>query len=136
MLGPDDFAGRWVLQRQIDDRFGGQTGEMSGEAVFSADADGLIYRETGQMRLGTGPLMTAQRRYLWRFGDDVEVLFDDGRPFHRFAAKGNGAGTDHPCGDDIYRVAYDFTAWPVWSAVWAVIGPRKDYTSQSRYLRA
>ena len=64
-----------------------------------------------------------------------EVAFHDGRPFHRFAAGESGAGTDHLCGADLYRVAYDWSAWPDWRAVWEVTGPRKDYRMESRYRR-
>lgn len=61
------------------------------------------------------------------------MFFDDGRPFHRFCLAQKAEGSDHPCGDDLYRVAYDFSDWPHWQAVWTVVGPRKDYTSTTRY---
>jgi len=110
---------------------------MSGKAVFSSDAPRrLIYDEVGELRLGRGQAMQAKRRYIWGFeASEVFVTFEDGSDFHRFVPQGAVAGTDHPCGDDFYTVAYDFTRWPSWSAVWTVKGPRKDYTSTSQYLR-
>lgn len=137
MLIQADFAGSWLLRRQIDDRLSKQTGEFSGSAVLTESAGGgLIYHETGTMKFGGGPAMIAERRYLWSFASDyVDVAFDDGRAFHRFVPFGHVAGTDHPCGADFYTVRYDFTAWPRWSAVWTVTGPRKDYVSVSQYER-
>jgi hypothetical protein len=137
MLTQADFAGSWLLRRQIDDRLSKQTGEFSGTAVLSKNAGGgLNYHETGTMVLGNGPAMTAERRYSWTFAaDHIDVAFDDGRAFHRFVPSGHVAGTDHPCGADFYTVRYDFTDWPRWSAVWTVTGPRKDYVSVSQYER-
>ena len=132
-----DFAGVWQVLRQITDRRAGQGGQFSGQAALTPDGpSGLRYAETGQMQIGTGPALRATRRYLWLFdGALVTVQFDDGRPFHHFTAMGLAAGTDHLCGDDMYRVRYDFTLWPDWTACWEVSGPRKDYRLESRYWR-
>ncbi len=138
MLTRADFAGTWLLRRQIDDRLSKQTGEFDGTATLSKDTNGgLTYFETGAMKFGGGPVMTAERRYLWAFeAGHIDVNFADGVPFHRFIPKGHVAGTDHPCGADFYTVRYDFRAWPEWSAVWTVTGPRKDYVSTSVYTLA
>lgn len=132
-----DFAGVWQLARVISDRLGGQTGRFDGQALLSPrGAGGLDYVETGRLRLGDGPVMTATRRYVWDFQAGlVQVSFDDGRPFHSFQPGVSGAGTDHLCGADVYRVTYGFADWPVWTAVWDVAGPRKAYTLNSRYWR-
>ncbi|WP_322892141.1 MULTISPECIES: DUF6314 family protein [unclassified Yoonia] len=137
MLGRDDFAGRWQVVRRIDDRHGRMQGEFTGVAEMQPVGDaGLIYTESGQMRIGTAPVMQAVRRYLWDFGEGlVTVRFEDGRDFHTFVPAGQAAGTDHPCGADHYRVVYDFTRWPLWRATWDVTGPRKDYTSVTDYSR-
>lgn len=137
MTAPDlmKFAGRWSLSRRIDDRLSGGTGTLTGVAEFTPQDGGLLYSETGQLRIGDAPPMEATRRYIWRAARDrIEVLFDDGRPFHFFTARGQGEGTDHLCGADLYRVSYDFTAWPAWTAEWTVSGPRKDYMMTSRYV--
>jgi len=137
ILSPKDFEGRWRLSRRIDDRLAGQEGILSGHVSFSnAGQNRLAYDEAGELRLGRSPAMQTKRRYLWRFeASDVVVTFEDGSDFHRFVPQGAVAGTDHPCGDDFYTVAYDFRRWPSWSAVWTVLGPRKDYTSTSHYQR-
>lgn len=136
MLGRDDFVGAWRLQRLIDDRMSAQTGDFQGTADLRVSEAGLAYSETGKMRLGAGPIMTAQRQYNWTFrSDSVVVTFEDGAAFHSFVPAGLAPGTDHPCGDDFYRVVYDFTDWPIWQTTWDVMGPRKDYTSVSTYQR-
>ena len=137
MLQPADFLGHWGVTRTIEDRHSNQTGRFDGEATFVQKSSGaLSYVETGQMRLGHGPSMTATRSYIWQFNDGrVDVFFEYGRPFHSFAPIGTSAGTDHPCGEDYYSVAYDFLDWPSWSAVWTVSGPRKDYTSSTIFKR-
>lgn len=94
----------------------------------------LICRETGRVSYGLAPEMAAESCYLWKFGTtEVEILFDDGRPFHRFVPMGLARGTDHRCGADLYRVAYDFSAFPRWEVRWEVRGPRKDYRLLGRY---
>ena len=137
MPGQSDFIGRWQLTRRIDDQFSGQIGQFDGVADFSPQgADGLTYHETGQMAYGAGPRMLAERRYQWRFDEDgVEVFFADGRPFHGFHTDRVTDRARHLCGADLYRVSYDFAAFPDWTATWTVEGPRKLYTSISRYCR-
>ncbi|MFN0115949.1 MAG: DUF6314 family protein [Paracoccaceae bacterium] len=130
-----DFAGRWLVERAIDDARAGQTGHFGGQATFTPDGEALIYEEEGTLRLGDAAPVHATRRYLWRQdGPDIAVLFPDGRPFHSFAPGAPGA--DHWCDPDSYRVAYDFARWPDWTARWRVTGPRKDYAMTSRYCRA
>ena len=62
--------------------------------------------------------MRAERRYLWRDGGagTIEVLFEDGRFFHRFDAEDPEPAAEHDCPPDRYRVRYDFRAWPRWRA--------------------
>lgn len=132
-----DFVGTWQVARAISDRLAGHAGRFDGQVEFSLHGqDGLYYIETGTLCLGDGPALTANRRYVWDFRDElVQVSFDDGRPFHSFQPGVSGAGTDHLCGADMYRVVYGFVGWPVWTAVWDVSGPRKDYTLESQYWR-
>lgn len=136
-MTPADFAGPWQIGRVISDHKAGQTGRFDGQAVLLPTSDaGLEYVETGLLRIGAAPVLTAARRYHWAFRDGlVAVTFADHRPFHSFQAGVSGAGTDHLCGADLYRVTYGFADWPVWTALWQVSGPRKDYTLDSRYWR-
>ena len=135
MLGPVDFEGKWHLERTIRDNLYGQHGTLVGQAVFSsASPNKLSYDEAGKLSLEAGGELEATRRYHWAFqAEEVVVTFADGSPFHQFTPAGHAAGTDHPCGEDFYQVRYDFMRWPVWTAVWTVHGPRKDYISTSSY---
>jgi Family of unknown function (DUF6314) len=133
-LHPDAeaLAGDWQIDRTILDFRTGQDGLFTGTGRFSPVPGGLDYAERGQIQMAGGPLLLAERRYLWRFDvGGIAVLFADGRPFHRL-----GPQAEHRCGDDHYHVAYDFGAWPAWQAVWRVTGPRKDYRLASAYTRA
>ena len=131
-----DFAGPWRVTRRIDDRLSGRPGRFEGTARLTPDGKGLRYREEGSLTLGDGPALAAHRDYLWLpDGDGIAVRFADGRPFHRFRPSGRASGTDHPCGRDLYRVTYDLTAWPAWTAEWTVTGPAKNYAMLTRYER-
>jgi hypothetical protein len=128
-----DFLGAWQITRAITDRRGGPPGHFAGTARFTPAPGGLRYAEEGCLTLGTTQ-MRATREHLWLFGPaGVEVRFADGRPFHAF--RWDAAAAEHPCGADLYRVRYDFSAWPVWSATWDVTGPRKDYAMRSLWQR-
>ncbi len=137
MTGRDDFAGEWTISRDITDRLAGQAGRFVGKAVLTPVApQGLDYHETGILQLAQGPSLTATRHYTWAFGpDSVAVSFADGRDFHQFRPGVSGAGTDHLCGADLYRVTYEFADWPVWTAIWQVSGPGKGYVMSTRYCR-
>ena len=129
------FAGRWRLTRTIADRTGGPDGRFEGRATFTPEgARTLRYVEEGRLHLGDGAVLVASRTYLWTVWQNrVEVAFEDGSPFHAFSAGQSGAGSDHLCVADHYRVTYDFGRWPVWSTLWRVTGPRKDYEMTSRF---
>jgi len=137
LIGQQAFAGRWAMGRVITDLRGGPDGSFAGMATLEPrGATCLTYLEEGQLQLGDLSPMAASRRYIWQFAlGGVAVSFADGRPFHSFRLAESGAGSDHLCGADLYRVSYDFDAWPVWSAHWQVTGPRKDYTMLTRYAR-
>lgn len=130
-----DFIGTWQLSRRIVEA-DGRCATFTGTACFTPDAEGLSYREEGLLSLPGSPApIRAERSYLWREdGDEIVVLFGDGRPFHRFAPARPEAA--HWCDPDDYRVHYDFSRWPVWRAEWRVKGPRKDYRMSGEYGRA
>lgn len=129
----DMFAGAWRVERDIEDAKSGQTTRFDGTALFTPDGKGLIYDEEGQMHLPGQPPMHASRRYLWRkVKGGIDVLFDDGRPFHHIGG-GTEPQADHICTPDLYQVSYDFGHWPDWRATWRVSGPRKDYVMHSHY---
>ncbi|WP_101067883.1 DUF6314 family protein [Roseovarius salinarum] len=131
------FAGSWVLERHVDDRLTGQQGRFAGEAWLTPGDGGLHYREEGQLILPGRRPMHAERCYQWQAENGkVAVYFDDGRPFHRFDPELVAPEARHDCAPDTYDVAYDFSDWPRWRAVWVVTGPRKDYRMVSDYAPA
>ena len=131
-----DFAGDWRVARAIEDRLSGRPGRFEGVARLRPEGDGLRYREEGRLWLGDSRPLAAHRDSLWdEDAEGIAVRFADGRPFHRFRPEGRAAGTDHPCGADLYRVTYDLSGWPAWEAEWRVRGPAKDYRMASRYER-
>jgi hypothetical protein len=127
-----DFAGRWSLRRQIEDRLGDVEGEFLGEALFDYAGGALRYHETGFLRYGDAPPLHAERDYLWRpVAGRIAVDYGDGRPFHDFDPANPLA--EHFCAPDHYAVRYNFERWPMWQAEWDVVGPRKDYRLVSSY---
>ncbi len=135
-MGPQaltDFAGNWRIMREIADQKAGQVGRLTGEARFTADAEGLAYHESGWLEMGGGR-MQATRDYLWREGAErVDVLFGDGRYFHSFDLGQSAPEAAHWCDPDQYDVTYDFSDWPCWRSVWIVKGPRKDYRMETQF---
>lgn len=135
MRGLADFIGAYDVSRVIEDARAGGESRFEGQAVISPDRDGAIYRETGDLILNDQRFQ-ADRSYLWRAqGGRIEVLFEDGRPFHDFDPQIGGQATEHLCGDDMYRGGYDFSQWSCWAVTWDVKGPRKDYRSVTWYVR-
>jgi hypothetical protein len=132
------FAGDWQVERDIEDAHAGRHGRFTGRASFTPSPDGLRYREEGRLALDGAAAMAATRDYLWRDGcaGTIEVLFADGRPFHRFLPDEPDPAAEHACPPDTYRVRYDFRQWPRWRAEWRVTGPRKDLRLVSRFRRA
>lgn len=129
------FEGRWSLTRVVTDQQGGAQGHLNGVAVFSRKGeDHLLYEESGTLNYADQPPMAATRRYLWVVTQDgIDVLFEDGRPFHTIEKGRSMPDANHHCDPDLYHVSYDFTRWPQWSSSWRVVGPRKDYRMVSEY---
>lgn len=116
--GPEGGAG--AAAREGQDRFG-------------AAASLLRCSESGVLRY-QGHDYAAGRVTFWRFdpGGAIEVIYEDGRPFHRFSP-GRPEAT-HLCGADTYDVDYAFGPDCWWSR-WRVVGPNKDYWMTTRFTR-
>ena len=133
----DDFAGDWVISREITDFRIMETGRLEGTASFVRDGDGLFYAERGILEFASGAPMTAERSYHWSFAEtEVTVAYADGSPFHSFEMTGGPEATPHLCGDDMYRGTYSFVRFPNWQVTWTVKGRRKNYRSVTHYARA
>ena len=125
-----DFVGVWNITRQIIDHRTAQVLQGAGRATI---ADG-VYREHITLTLANGTTVDGTRTYLWRDGaGGIEISFEDGRPFHVIGF--DTAHVQHGCPPDQYDGHYDFTAFPVWTTLWRVKGPRKDYEMTTRYSK-
>ena len=127
------FAGDWLMVRIIDNAPEGLIGEVSGEARFVGDGEGLACHETGVLRFH-GEDYHTERRSLWRFPGSgrVEVLHEDGRPFHHFL-------TERPIalefsGDASYEIVYEFEP-DTWISRWQLAEPGRTYMMTTRYRR-
>lgn len=133
-----DFEGNWTLERKIEDRLAGRSGQLIGSVALSRDDEGLVFRETGEMTFPGQPPLTASRVYLWRRGRGgaVNVFFENGAPFHDFTLARTMPEASHFCDPDMYNVTYNLTRWPMWTSDWRVVGPRKNYRLLSSYSRS
>ncbi|GAB15274.1 hypothetical protein ARGLB_083_01660 [Arthrobacter globiformis NBRC 12137] len=142
-------AGHWSVERTLLDRAAGTRGTFTGVVIFSPDGDGgLHFHEEGtvvwpsvkwpagdlpaeQGDTFTGP---ATRDYLLRPADTpdaMDMLFPDGRPFHRMSFSPEASQDRHWCDPDTYRVTYECHGENEFSYVWDVTGPRKDLLLES-----
>ena len=128
------LEGAWRLERRIDHADGARH-RLTGRAVFRRSGLRLVQDEEGLLSGDGLPTpVAASRRYLWSAAEGrLDVAFDDGRPFHSIPLGIARPEATHLCTPDRYHVAYDAAAFPRWSAVWHVTGPRKDYVMTSRY---
>lgn len=133
----EEFKGDWVLTRIISDRRSGAEGHLDGQANFNLQADDTyLYHEEGKLKYAGQAPMAATRKYIWKaVADGIDVLFEDGRPFHKIELTKLMPDANHHCDPDLYHVSYDFTSWPKWRAAWRVVGPKKDYRMLSSYSR-
>ena len=129
-----DFKGDWQITRLIEETGGGARAE--GMARFRPDGSGALrVEESGTLTLAAGTVLRFERAYLWAQGPGglIRTAFADGRPFHEFDPALARPQARHDCAPDTYDVAYDFSRWPDWTAVWRVTGPRKDYQMRTEY---
>ena len=132
------LEGDWRLTRLIDDFAMNRRLLFAGRASFTRDEDGLRYDEEGTWRRGPWAGRRASQRHHWRVRDGaVEVLYRDGRPFHRFDWPGatGSATAAHDCPPDLYDAAYRFHLPGRWELDWKATGPAKNYISRSRFER-
>lgn len=129
----DYFRGQWLLVRIIENVPEGIIGEVWGEAEFVSDGKGLTCREQGVMRF-QGTDYHTERTSLWRFPEPgrVEVLYEDGRPFHDFLTRDPIALTIEE--DARYEIVYDFEPG-TWISRWQLLGPGRNYMMTTRYRR-
>ncbi|WP_160667605.1 DUF6314 family protein [Pseudarthrobacter sp. ATCC 49987] len=133
------LLGSWTVDRTLLDRSTGNRGTFTGVVRFTAmdDDGGLRFREDGTVAWASvpgGPAGTpftgpASREYLLRptgAPDTMDMLFPDGRPFHRMGFGPQNSHDQHWCHPDSYRVSYTMTGPDDFRYEWDVTGPAKD----------
>jgi 8-oxo-dGTP pyrophosphatase MutT (NUDIX family) len=133
------LLGAWTLTRTMTDRSAGSHGTFTGVVHFTATDDGgLHYREKGTVHWDpaggtrfTGP---ASREYLLRPAatpETMDMVFPDGRPFHRIGFGARHGRDGHWCDPDTYRVEYTKLGADAFRFRWDVTGPAKDLLLES-----
>ena len=129
------FIGTYDVSRSICDQLTNSESRFEGHAEISRTPEGAQYCESGVLILN-GQRFQAERSYLWcEDAGRIWVRFADGAAFHDFDPEAGGRASAHLCGEDKYRASYDFSQWRCWGVRFAVQGPRKDYVSQTWYVR-
>lgn len=156
--------GSWRITRRLTSfRADFPSGSLAGTACFHPrypTAEGYdgeyLYVEQGSFTNEQGLAFSASRRYVYRYAeaeDRISVWFvkEDGRTvdyfFHdlgfdvdgRDSGKGWVARADHLCVKDMYESTYRFefrgANVRALEVGHRVRGPKKDYTSETRYVR-
>jgi hypothetical protein len=145
------LLGTWRIRRSLLNRADAAVGSFTGTVTFRPVADGgpgLSWREEGTVHwpgvrssVGrsvppfTGP---ANRQYLIVPGGSSatwEVLFEDGRPFHRLGLAAGSWRDEHWCSPDTYRVQYTALSQDRLRYEWDVTGPAKDHLLTTELTR-
>jgi len=130
------FSGEWQLAREITAVDGEPIGSATGNATFALEDDVLVYRESGELRLGMhrGPFVRTLH-YRLSGGPRAAVHFDHGGFFHDVDLSSGEWTADHPCSADWYRGRYRVEGAERWEQEWVVTGPAKDHVIRSRFTR-
>jgi hypothetical protein len=134
----DKLEGAWSLDRIVE-----QQATMAGVAEFQRlGAHRLKYREEGEVRLADGRVFDGHREYVFeRDPSGFLVYFAEEPPrlFHRIALIREGdtlaASATHRCAADHYDTLYQFLLDGSFVIQHTVSGPRKAYTSRTRFMR-
>jgi hypothetical protein len=131
------LSGHWQIDRTIVDRRLSISGELTGEAEFTAERDVLIYHERGRLSFGAreGP---TEQSYSFEFPDGnthAIVRFRDGRTFHDLDLSQGPAVVSHACDPDQYDGCFVALDQRRWKSCWKVVGPRKNLEIVSLYTR-
>jgi hypothetical protein len=126
----DSVAGDWTVRRTMIDFLAGATYNFTGNAVVTADA----FAERGVMQIGAHS-MPASRAYRLELREhSIGILRADGSDFIELERKATQI-VHHRCGADVYAGRFWFRGPDEWAEAWRVKGPRKNYSSLSRFCR-
>lgn len=136
----DDLAaflcGEWRLTRYMSDRRCRAHGSAFGHAYLEHGAGPLEYRETTWVRyLAFNGCAQRRHRYVIRGSGTADVLFQDGRFFHRLDLRSGRCHARHHCGEDLYLGLFRASGPERWTSRWRVSGPSKDAVIVTLYER-
>ena len=136
----DDLAaflcGEWRLTRHIRDRHRRARGRAFGHASLQRGAGPMEYRESTWVRyLAFNGRAHRHHRYLIRGAGMADVLFEDGRFFHRLDLSTGRWHARHHCGDDLYLGLFRASSPERWVSRWRIFGPAKDAVIVTLYER-
>lgn len=130
------LAGRWRVERDVEDRTAGAAGRFAGELLCEYDAPGaLTMRERGELDWSGVRAPAYRTTRLLADGGAGRVVFEDGRPFHDLDLRSGGCAVTHGCAPDTYRGSFVVDGPDAWRYEWLVSGPRKDLRLRSRLTR-
>ena len=132
------LVGPWRLHKAFDNG-----ASMVGAATILSRGDGgFDFCEQGRLRLASGQVLDAERRYVFEEQDrGFLVLFMETplRLFHRVILNRIGSTlvghAIHHCGADRYDSRYTFCGNGCFTIEHTARGPRKSYVSRSHYAR-
>jgi hypothetical protein len=131
------LTGRWRIARRISDARAGMMGRLTGWAVFTPSADGLIHDETGDLSFGAYRGPVTRRYHLIANGSSTGIVrHADGSLFHALDLVSGTADILHACGEDNYRGRYRVLDGNRFTVSWQVVGPRKQYCLSTLHRRA
>jgi hypothetical protein len=131
------LTGSWLVVRVIHDRRLLSMTAWTGTAVFSPSDDGVHYVEEGTLELD-GTTLATSRSYIYRpkSARNMDVFFDDGRPFHDLDLSSGEWFPEHFCGDDVYSGEFYVVDDNTLTIIWNVTGPTKDVRIESTLTRS
>lgn len=143
MFAVSDLAayldGDWRIDRVLVDLASGCRGAFVGTVSFEREPGGiLVQNETGELAWGAHRGPAYRRLRMHPTGDPgvLEVLFDDGRPFHFLDLRSGATAVEHPCGRDNYVGEFRVESAAAWSYRWTVTGPAKTFRLGSTLSRS
>jgi hypothetical protein len=129
-LLPRDFAGKWQVRRIVIDHLNRTRHDFTGSATITTTS--IV--EQGELQIGKTAI-EASRAYQLAMNDDgIVASFPTGREFIRLGLA-NRQTVHHHCGADSYSGRFFFRNQAWWAEFWRVSGPRKRYSSLTRYRR-
>ena len=123
------LAGRWSVERSIEDSRSGQAAAFAGQAGFIPEQEGrLVLEEEGGLSYAghSGP---ARRRLVYEGVENgmAMVYFAGGRFFVDLDLRGGAWRAVHDCGADRYEIVTAVRSSREVEELWRVRGPSKRY---------